>query len=106
MSSKKLTNHEHITLVEKIGGRLNHWSSHLLSYAGRVKLIKSVIFGISNYWLHYIRLPKGVAQRLKAMCRSFLWTGKSEISRKSPVAWKIVCFPKKQGGLNVMVVSE
>lgn len=36
LSSKKLNNSQSLALVEKIGARINHWSSHLLSYAGQL----------------------------------------------------------------------
>ena len=41
-------------------------------------------------------------RRIEAVCRSFLWTGKSCVTKKSPVAWNKVCAPKNQGGLNVI----
>ncbi|XP_058769383.1 uncharacterized protein LOC131643248 [Vicia villosa] len=47
-------------------------------------------------------LPKLVTKKLEALCRSFLWTGKGEITRKSPVAWDNVCGPKSNGGLDVI----
>ncbi|CAK8567986.1 unnamed protein product [Lathyrus sativus] len=50
-TSKKLSVTHYLPLVDKIVGRITHWSAKLLSYAGRVQLIKSVLFAISNYWL-------------------------------------------------------
>ncbi|XP_058757969.1 uncharacterized protein LOC131631205 [Vicia villosa] len=49
-----------------------------------------------------LALPKAVTQRVDAVCRSFIWSGNSSITRKSPVAWKQVCSPKENGGLNLM----
>lgn len=49
LTSKKLNNNQCISLVDKIGARIRHWSAHFLSYSGRVQLIKSVIFGTKNY---------------------------------------------------------
>ncbi|XP_058741159.1 uncharacterized protein LOC131613513 [Vicia villosa] len=39
---------------------------------------------------------------IDAICRSFLWTGQKENIRKSPIAWKTVCCPKKNGGLHLV----
>ncbi|CAK8542095.1 unnamed protein product [Lathyrus sativus] len=49
-----------------------------------------------------ICFPKTVISKINAICRSFLWTGGSTISRKSPIAWDKVCKPAVKGGLNVL----
>lgn len=41
-----------------------------------------------------------------SFCRSFLWSGGLDISRKSPLAGKKVCRPKNQGGLNIIVIEK
>jgi hypothetical protein len=51
MTSKKLAIHHYMGLIDKIVGRITNWSSKLLSYAGRIQLLKSVIFAMTNYWL-------------------------------------------------------
>lgn len=37
-------------LLDNILSRLKTWTFRYLSYAGRLQLLKSVIFGIHNYW--------------------------------------------------------
>ncbi|XP_075096425.1 uncharacterized protein LOC142174516 [Nicotiana tabacum] len=39
---------------------------------------------------------------VEAICRSFLWTGSSTVSKKALVSWEKVCLPQVAGGLNVM----
>ena len=102
LTSRKLNNAQCVGLVDKILDRVNHWSAHTLSYSGRVQLLRSIIFATANYWMQCLPLPKGVIRRIEAACRSFLWTGKSCVMKKSPVAWNKVCAPKIQGGLNVI----
>lgn len=51
-------------------------------------------------------LPKKVLKHIESICRTFLWTGKEEVSRKAPVAWEKVCDPKSAGGLNVTALLE
>lgn len=46
--------------------------------------------------------PKAVLKRINAICRTYVWTGKTDKSNKSPVAWSRVCSPVKQGGLGVI----
>lgn len=47
--SKKVCINKYLPLVESITFRVIHWFAKLLSYAGRVKLIKSFVFGIKTY---------------------------------------------------------
>ncbi|CAL0333248.1 unnamed protein product [Lupinus luteus] len=44
LDSKKLTVNLCTPLIDKITNRLKHWSTRLLSYAGRLQLIRSVLF--------------------------------------------------------------
>ncbi|CAI8592592.1 unnamed protein product [Vicia faba] len=46
-------------------------------------------------------LLKAVSKRIDVVCRTFVWTGKTDASKKSPVAWSKVCSPSKQGGLGL-----
>lgn len=34
---------------------------------------------------------KKVLKHVEALCRSFMWSGSEEVTRKSPVAWEDVC---------------
>lgn len=38
---------------------------------------------------------------LESICRTFLWTGGVDKSKKAMVSWDIVCVPKHSGGLNL-----
>jgi hypothetical protein len=51
-------------------------------------------------------LPKTVLHKINAICRSFLWSGGTVITRKAPVAWDSVCSPKASGGLNLISLEE
>lgn len=52
--------------------------------------------------MHFFPLPKFVIHKIDVLCRTFVWTGKSEVSRKSPVAGKKTCSPIHQGGLSII----
>ncbi|CAK8542665.1 unnamed protein product [Lathyrus sativus] len=40
LTCKKLTIHQYLPLIEKIVGRIHHWTTKLLSYARRIQLVK------------------------------------------------------------------
>ncbi|PKI40699.1 hypothetical protein CRG98_038954 [Punica granatum] len=61
--------------TERIVKRLRSWSTKYLSYASRVQLIRSVLFGMASYWCSHFILPKKVIMLEQQKCRSFLWKG-------------------------------
>ncbi|XP_058725944.1 uncharacterized protein LOC131597251 [Vicia villosa] len=88
LTSKKLSISHYLPLIEKILDRVRHWSTRLLSYAGRSQLIQSVSNAIALYWLQCFPIPKFVLHKIESICPSFLWRGKDVHSKKSPIAWK------------------
>lgn len=105
LSTKKLTVVQCQPLIKKILDRVECWSSKLLSYAGRIQLIKSVIFGVQSYWSQIFLLPKKVLKAIQTACRVFLWTGASNTSKRALVAWDQICMPQFAGGWNVTDLS-
>jgi len=45
------------SLINKFRSKLEGWSMHTLSFSGRVKLTKSVIYGIIGYWIQSFNFP-------------------------------------------------
>ncbi|CAK8544454.1 unnamed protein product [Lathyrus sativus] len=81
LTCKKLSLNHYLPLVDKILGRMKHWSAKLLSIAG-------------------------VIHKINAMCRTFIWSGKFDKSRKSLVAWSKVYRSTIQGGLNMLNLEK
>ncbi|XP_060179901.1 uncharacterized protein LOC132609768 [Lycium barbarum] len=102
LSSKKLTIAQCLPFVGKITEKMKCWYARLLSYASRLQLIKSVIFGVQIYWAQIFILPKRIMKMIDSICRPFLWTGSTEISKKALVSWAKICLPKAAGGHNVL----
>ncbi|XP_060188663.1 uncharacterized protein LOC132617631 [Lycium barbarum] len=69
---------------------------------GRAQLIKSVLFSIQVFWAQVFILPKKVIKTIEATCRTFLWTGGTELSKRALLAWDRVCSPRVAGGLNIL----
>ena len=62
-------------LVDRITDKASSWKCRALSYAGRLQLIKSVLFSIQVYWSSMFILPKVVIRKVEAILRAFLWKG-------------------------------
>lgn len=106
LTSKKISIHQCLILVDKLVARIRHWSVRLLNFAGIIQLIKSVLFVVTNFWMQCIPLPKRGIHNIKAICRSFVWTGGETICRISHIAWHNVCTPRNQGGQNIIFINE
>jgi hypothetical protein len=87
--------------LDRITGRINSWTSKKLSFAGRLQLLSFVLFSLQVYWLSIFILPKKVLKDISQVFNRFLWNGRVEDNVKAKVAWKDVCFPKKEGGLGL-----
>ena len=101
LHTKRLSATDCSTLVSNVTARIRTWHAKLLSYAGRIELVRAVIGGIQNFWAQIFCLPKKVLKLVDSACRKFIWTGRLEESKKSPVAWETMCLPKDCGGLNL-----
>ncbi|XP_074271262.1 uncharacterized protein LOC141595191 [Silene latifolia] len=88
-------------LVNKIQASIQHWSSKLLSYAGRLQLLNSVVFGIENFWCASVLLPKSVLKTINKLCKNFFWNIKATDKKMIVKSWSSICAPTNEGGFGV-----
>ncbi|XP_074265814.1 uncharacterized protein LOC141588260 [Silene latifolia] len=60
-------------LVEKLVSRIRSFRTKKLSYSGRLVLVNSVLTAIYSYWINIFVIPKGVLNKVYAICKKFLW---------------------------------
>ncbi|XP_074288362.1 uncharacterized protein LOC141613522 [Silene latifolia] len=60
-------------VIEKIQRRIASWNGILLSPAGRLTLITSVLSSISIYFLSVFKLPVSVSNKIDSMLSHFWW---------------------------------
>lgn len=80
--------------------RLKNWKGRLLSRAGRLVLINSVITSSATYFLTSFSARKWAVKRIDKLRRNFLWSGDDEAhGGKCMVNWQTICAPgnKKPG---------
>ncbi|XP_074301542.1 uncharacterized protein LOC141632942 [Silene latifolia] len=91
-------------LLNNIQKALHHWANYRLSYAGKLSLINTVIFGLEQFWCSTLLIPKGVIKLVTKFCRQFLW-GTEEGQRKLIMkSWSSCCKPHVEGGFNIKEV--
>ncbi|KAL0439828.1 UNVERIFIED_CONTAM: LINE-1 retrotransposable element O protein [Sesamum latifolium] len=62
-------------ILLKIDSRIKGWDGIMLSFAGQVQLIKSVLTALQVYWAMAFILPKMIIREIEKRLRSFLWKG-------------------------------
>lgn len=62
--SSQLKNCDCRDLVDRIMAKVKSWLSKYLSYAGRVQLIRVVLFAIQSYWSAIVFLSKVLLMKL------------------------------------------
>jgi hypothetical protein len=96
-------------VADKIKAKLASWKASLLSIAGRVQLVKSVIQGMLVYSISIYSWPISLLKGLERWIKKFIWSGDISQRKLVTVAWKKVCRPYDQGGLgirSVIVLNE
>lgn len=76
LHSKKLNATNCRSLMDRITAKLHTWSAKCLTYAGRVELVRSVIGGMLNFWVHIFCFPMKVLRVVGFVCARFNWMGK------------------------------
>ncbi|XP_060182960.1 uncharacterized protein LOC132612903 [Lycium barbarum] len=102
LSTKKLTVLQCKPLVNKITARITTWMAKCLSYAGRLQLIKTMLFRAQTYWTQLFLLLQKVIKLIEAIYRSYLWSGEATITKRALVSWESICLPRGAGGLNIL----
>jgi len=96
-------------LLGKIEKRIMIWSHRWLSRAGRLTLIKSVLEAIPVYWMSLAWIPKGILEKIRRLCFTYLWKGNKEGRTMPWVSWRRIALPKSLGGWglkNIFVFSK
>ncbi|XP_050232935.1 uncharacterized protein LOC126681437 [Mercurialis annua] len=88
-------------VVSNFSSKLSTWRGNLLSPAGRLVLVKSVLSSLPVYYFSSLRIPQSVVIHLERIMRRFLWNGRTDMQGFSKVAWVDVCVPTSLGGLNI-----
>jgi ribonuclease HI len=88
-------------IADKIKLKLSAWKASLLSIAGRVQLVKSVIQSMLTYSISIYSWPSSLLRDLEKCIRNFIWSGDIDKRKLVTVSWKKICRPLAQGGLNV-----
>jgi hypothetical protein len=106
LSPHRLLASQFSPLLQDLKSSVQGWIGKHLTYAGRLELLRSVLFGKVHFWLNIFPIPEIVMRSIISICRNFLWTGDVRRGTIALVAWKTICMPKAEGGLGLFDLSE
>ncbi|RAL44518.1 hypothetical protein DM860_011795 [Cuscuta australis] len=102
ITTARLKRSECDALINKLTCRITAWRTRHFSYSARVRIINSVLMGITTFWSRIFILPRRVIKEIMAISRNFLWGSSSNYTKVPLVNWEEVCQKKKFGGLGIM----
>lgn len=89
-------------LIDKFRKKLRGWKSLLVSYAGRLYLIRSTLNSFHLFWTSCFLMLKSCLDELEKIIRNFFWGSFGENSKKmKPISWNKICRPMVMGGLGL-----
>ncbi|WVZ66580.1 LOW QUALITY PROTEIN: hypothetical protein U9M48_015779 [Paspalum notatum var. saurae] len=88
-------------LIDKIGAKLAGWKGRLLTRAGRLTLVQSVLGAIPTYHMTVFNLSKWAGKKIDRICRNFLWKAEDARGGHCLVNWRRVNRFKALGGLGI-----
>ncbi|KAJ4799769.1 RNA-directed DNA polymerase (reverse transcriptase)-related family protein [Rhynchospora pubera] len=88
-------------LLEKIKAKLSGWKSNMLSHAGRLVMIKSVLMTMPVYYMSIEILPKGIIKEINSLMAKFFWEKTAHSRYLSFISWKKLCQPVSSGVLGL-----
>ncbi|XP_043710187.1 uncharacterized protein LOC122659103 [Telopea speciosissima] len=94
------------SMVAKIRNRVAGWMGRLLSYGGRVTLLKHVLASMPIHVLTTLDQPQDVIRRVYGIFADFLWGNSEWGKRRHWVCWNKICRPVEEGGLGVRRLED
>lgn len=90
-------------MLQVVRNRIEGWNANLLSYGGRITLVKAVLSATPLHFMQALRMPKGVVKHIDKMRKSFLWRGTETCKGiNCLVNWEMACALKCNGGMGIM----
>jgi hypothetical protein len=93
-------------IADKVKLKLSAWKASLLSIAGRVQLVRSVVQSMLIYSISIYSWPAALLKDIEKCMRNFIWSDDIDKRKLVTTSWKKICLPFVQGGLNLRSLSN
>lgn len=92
-------------LIEKVSDKIQTWKCNLLSQAGRVILIRSVLQALPIYFMSTTTILRRVIEEITKRIRKFFWGKVDQDRYMAFIAWNKILAPIRSGGLGLRDLS-
>lgn len=92
-------------LLDKLRAKIRGWMPNLLSMAGRLTLIRSVLQSLRFHTMAFLPISKGVIKKMKIIISNFLWDYGSTKNHHW-IRMELVTRTKETGGLDIRSLSD
>lgn len=86
-----------------IENKIQNWKYKLLSQAGRITMIKSVLMALPLYVMSFYKIPMKIFKKIQQLIKIF-WINQSPNIQKRCLhwdSWETLCYKKQDGGLGI-----
>lgn len=101
LGTSKLRHNHCSFLIGKVQKKLQVWQWRLLSFAGKLELLRNVIYSYQYYWSTTFQLLVKTILKIERRMAIFLWKGISH-----SISWNKICKPKAEGGPGLRRISD
>ena len=93
-------------IADRVRVKLAAWKASLLSIAGRVLMVKSVIHSLLLHSILIYDWPVSIIKQIEGWIRNFIWSGDINKRKMVTVAWHKCCKPIAEGGLGLRSITK
>jgi len=93
-------------IADKVKSKISAWKASLLSIAGKVQLVKSIIQSMLIHTITVYDWHVSLIKDLEKAIRNFIWSGSIDKRKLVVVAWKKICKPTDQGELRIRSLKK
>ncbi|GJT17711.1 hypothetical protein Tco_0876417 [Tanacetum coccineum] len=89
-------------VINRFQKRLSNWKAKILSFGGRLTLVKYVVGSLGVYYFSNFKAPKKIIKNLESNRKEVLFFGgNSDENKISWIAWDKIISPRHKGGLGI-----
>lgn len=93
-------------IADRIKSKLAAWKASLLSIAGRVQLVKTIIHGMMLYSFLGDTWPISLIKKVDRWIRNYIWSGDVDHKKLVRISRHKACRPEDEGGLGLRSLRD
>lgn len=93
-------------MIDKVVRKISGWQSRILSFGGRVTLVRHVLQSLPIHTLAAISPPKTILNYIKKLTADFFWGWDKDKKKYHWASWETLGYPLEEGGIGVRQISD